>query len=168
MVRLADGPTVEAAVQVAAPPDRVWALVSDIATPTRFGGELYETEWLDGASGPELGATFLGRNRREPFGSWETVSRICDYRPESAFGWEVRSPQGDFGRPIARWRFGLTPAEGGTRLCQSVTLGPGGSHLSRMIEAQPEREEEILAVRLAMLEQAVLSTLDGIRILAVS
>jgi uncharacterized protein YndB with AHSA1/START domain len=168
MVRLVDGPTIEANVHVAAPPDRVWALVSDITTPTGLGGELYEAEWLDGATGPALGATFVGRNRNELLGSWETVSRICDCRPEQAFGWEVRGSQGDFSRPVASWRFELEAEDGGTRLRQSVTLGQGGSYLSQAIDADPEREEQIMTRRMGMLEQGIRSTLDGIKKLAES
>ncbi|GAA2269460.1 SRPBCC family protein [Kitasatospora cystarginea] len=163
MVRLADSPTVEVNVHVAAPPERVWALVSDITTPAGLGGELYEVEWLDGAPGPALGATFVGRNRNDRLGSWETVSRIFDYRPEHAFGWEVRALQGGFDRPVARWRFDLEAENGGTRLRQSVTLGQGGSYLSTAIKAQPEQEEQIIARRMGMLEQGIRSTLDSIR-----
>ncbi|MCQ4044740.1 SRPBCC family protein [Streptantibioticus rubrisoli] len=168
MVRLADSPRVEVDVHVAAPPERVWALVSDITVPTRFGGELYEVEWLDGAAGPALGATFVGRNRNENLGSWETVSRICEYQPELAFGWEVRAPQGDFSRPVASWRFQMEPEDGGTRLRQSVTIGSGASYLSRAIEAQPEHEEQIVTVRMGMLEQGIRSTLEGVKKLAES
>ncbi|WP_422070520.1 SRPBCC family protein [Streptomyces orinoci] len=166
---MADGPKAEAEVRVAASPAQVWALVSDITTPSRFGGELQEAEWLEGATGPALGATFVGRNRNEKLGSWETVSRICDYRPERAFGWEVRSAQGTFEPPVARWRFELEPEEGGgTRLRQSVTIGQGASYLTRTIESRPEQEEEIIRLRLGMLEEGIRSTLDGIRRLAES
>ncbi|MGK4584844.1 SRPBCC family protein [Kitasatospora sp. HPMI-4] len=163
-----DGPTIEANVHVAAPPDRVWALVSDITTPTGLGGELYEAEWLDGATGPALGATFVGRNRNELLGSWETISRISELQPERVFGWEVRGRKGDFSRPIARWRFELEPEDGGTRLRQSATLGQGGSYLSQAIDARPEHEEEIMARRMGMLEQGIRSTLEGVRKLAES
>ncbi|MFJ9776749.1 SRPBCC family protein [Kitasatospora sp. NPDC101157] len=165
---MADNPKVEVDVQVAAPPTRVWALVSNITTPTRFGGELYEAEWLDGATGPEVGATFVGRNRAEQLGSWETVSRISDCRPDQAFGWEVRGRDGDFSRPVALWRFDLEPAENGTRLRQSFALGPGSSYLHDLIASHPDREEEIVDMRLAMLEEAMKATLDGIRELAES
>ncbi|MFI9722742.1 SRPBCC family protein [Streptomyces sp. NPDC052396] len=163
MVRLADGPEFEADVHVAASPDRVWDLVSDITTPTRFGGELYEAEWLDGATGPAVGATFVGRNRNELLGTWETVSRVFDYRPGHAFGWEVRSSDGGYERPVARWRFELEPEEGGTRLRQSVAIGAGASYLVQAIAARPEREEELVGMRLGMLEKGIRSTLDGIR-----
>ncbi|MFE2408281.1 SRPBCC family protein [Kitasatospora sp. NPDC059408] len=166
MVRLVDGPTVELDVYVAAPCARVWALVSDITVPTRFGGELYEAEWLDGATGPAVGATFVGRNRNELLGQWETVSRIADHRPERAIGWDVRGFKGGFDRPVARWRLDLEPEGDGTRLRHSVTLGAGSSYLSRAIAAEPGREEEIMALRLGMLRQGMRTTLDGIRRLA--
>ena len=40
MTRYADGPTTEVAIHVDAPPDVVWAYVSDITVPVRFSREL--------------------------------------------------------------------------------------------------------------------------------
>ncbi|KNB53698.1 hypothetical protein AC230_03515 [Streptomyces caatingaensis] len=167
-MRLADGPGTGADIHVAAAPERVWDLVSDITTPTRFGGELYEAEWLDGATGPALGATFVGRNRNELLGGWETVSRVSDHRPGTAFAWQVGGMEGDFDRPVATWSFELAPEGDGTRLRHSVTIGPGTSYLTKMVEAEPEREEELVAFRLDMLERGIRATLDGVRKLAES
>ena len=51
-MRLANGPWVECEIEVAAGPERVWRLVSDISTSARFSPELWEVEWLDGAEEP--------------------------------------------------------------------------------------------------------------------
>ena len=69
-LRYADGPTTEAVVDIAASPSVVWALVSDIDLPPRFSAELQGVEWLDGATGPRLGARFVGRNRHRAIGGW--------------------------------------------------------------------------------------------------
>ena len=51
-------------VHMAAPPERVWSLVSDVTNTGRFSPETFEAEWLDGATGPAVGARFRGHVRR--------------------------------------------------------------------------------------------------------
>ena len=58
-----DGPTAEAAVYVAASPERVWALVSDIHLIASLSAEVQDVTWLDGATEAAPGARFRGRNR---------------------------------------------------------------------------------------------------------
>ncbi|MBA3606827.1 MAG: SRPBCC family protein, partial [Acidimicrobiia bacterium] len=50
-MRFADHPTAETSIDIAAPPDTVFALVADISLPARFSRELVGAEWLDGATG---------------------------------------------------------------------------------------------------------------------
>jgi hypothetical protein len=42
-------------VHMAASPDRVWDLVSDVTRVGEFSPETFEAEWLGGATGPALG-----------------------------------------------------------------------------------------------------------------
>ena len=56
MVKYADGPTASVEVAIAAAPEVVWPLISDIGLPARFSPELQGAEWID--DGPALG---LGR-----------------------------------------------------------------------------------------------------------
>ena len=58
--RYADKPTVEVPIEIDAPPERVWAVVSDIAVMPGASPELQAVEWLDGQSGPGLGPGSLG------------------------------------------------------------------------------------------------------------
>ncbi|HEV2259280.1 MAG TPA: SRPBCC family protein, partial [Streptosporangiaceae bacterium] len=46
--RYADKPTVEVPIEIDAPPERVWAIVSDIETMPGASPELQAVEWLDG------------------------------------------------------------------------------------------------------------------------
>jgi hypothetical protein len=45
-----------ATVHMAAPADKIWDLIADIRNTGRFSPETFEAEWLDGATGPALGA----------------------------------------------------------------------------------------------------------------
>jgi uncharacterized protein YndB with AHSA1/START domain len=142
-VKYAEGPTAEAAVHVAAPPERVWELVSDIHLIASISTELQEVEWVDGPA--RLGAVFRGRNRHPMAGEWTTTSHVVEFDPPRAFAWAVEDPA----NPTALWRFELAPREGGTDLRQWARMGPGPSHLNRLIAATPDREEWIVERRLA-------------------
>ena len=161
-LRLSDCPTAEESVLIAAPPQAVWPLVCDIRLPARFSSEFQGAQWLDGATGPALGARFTGRNHHPARGEWETTSTICEFEPERAFGWSVGGTE----RPAARWRFVLEPRAGATRLSQWVQLGPGPSGISEVIAAMPDKESRILHRRLAEHRANMEATIAGIKGLA--
>ncbi|WP_244942943.1 SRPBCC family protein, partial [Streptomyces inhibens] len=75
-IRYADKPTVEVRRHIAASPERVWELVSDIALMPTLSAELESVEWLDGATSPALGARFLGRSTHQALGEWESTSYV--------------------------------------------------------------------------------------------
>lgn len=173
-MRYEDGPTATAETPVAAPPARVWDLVTDIGLPARLSPELQRAVWLDGAAAPALGARFEGHNSHPLVGTWRTHSHIVELVEHRSFAWAVTDPDGRFGddapdpgRPLATWRFDLSPAPGGTTLLShSARLGPARSGVSLAIDRAPDREEAIVATRLEELRANMAATLDGIRSLA--
>jgi hypothetical protein len=156
-MKYADGPTVEVQAVIDAPPKAVWALVSDITTPTRFSEELQEARWIDDQR-------FVGRSFHPATGEWETTCSVVARRPEREFGWVV----GDPAQPSAAWRFTLEPADGGTLLRQWMRMGPAPSGLTPAIEARPDKEERIVARRLDEHRANMQATVDGIKRLAES
>jgi hypothetical protein len=154
-VRYADGPTTEVDVLVDAPPTVVWSLVRDITTPVRFSEELQAVRWIDERR-------FVGRNAHPAVGTWETTCTVVAREPEREFGWVV----GDPAHPAAAWRFTLEPAGTGTLLRQWVRLGPGRSGLTPAIEAHPDKEERIVARRLAEHRANMQRTVEGVKQLA--
>jgi len=158
-LKYADCPTTEAEVVIAAAPAVVWKLVCDIQLPASFSSEFQGGQWLDGVTGPELGARFRGRNHHQAVGTWETVSTICEFEPERLFGWAV----GDPAEPAARWRFSLEPDGAGTRIRQWMQIGPGESGISALIEQMPDKESRILRRRLAEHHANMAATLEGIK-----
>ena len=161
-LRFADCPTTEVTIDVAAPTQAVWALVSDIELSARFSNEFLGAEWLDGASGPQVGAQFVGRNHHVAIGPWETTSTVTACDPPRTFEWTV----GDLAEPAATWRFLLEPVGSGTRLTQWMRMGPGRSGINAAIDAMPDKESRILRRRLADLQANMQATLDGIKCLA--
>jgi len=101
-------------VFIAASPDRVYRLVSDVTRMGEWSPECYHCHWLGGVSEPALGARFKGYNRRGWF-RWSMVCTVTEAEPGRAFAFETK-----FGSKVqSRWRYQLEPAEGGTLLKES-------------------------------------------------
>ena len=106
-------------VHMAAPADKIWELIADVRNTPRFSPEVFESEWLDGATGPALGATFRGHVRRNEIGPvYWTTCRVTACEPGREFGFAVRA--GD--RPVNNWHYRLTPAGDGTDVTESYRL----------------------------------------------
>jgi uncharacterized protein YndB with AHSA1/START domain len=106
-------------VHIDAPPDRVWDLVSDVTQIGRFSPETFEAEWLEGATGPEVGARFRGhvkRNGRGPTYWTKCTVLACEPGREFAFG--VGPP----GKALNTWRYRLEPEGDGTEVTESFEL----------------------------------------------
>lgn len=161
-MRYDDGPTVEVSTEIAAPAERVWALVTDIELPSRFSAEFLGATWVD-ADGPVVGARFVGRNHHDALGEWETTSYVTRLEPLRRFEWAVTDPES----PSASWWFELEPlGPGQVVLRQATRMGPGRSGLNIAIDAMPDKEERIIARRLAEHERNMQATVDGVKRLA--
>lgn len=153
--RYADSPTVEVSTWIAAPPERVWPLVSDITLMPELSGELQDVAWCDGA----VGERFVGRNRHDAMGEWTTTSHVITCEPPAVFAWAVTDPA----NPTASWRFTLESADGGTTLRQWMRIGPAPSGISLAIERMPDKEQKIVFVRMRELETSMIATLAAIK-----
>jgi len=77
----------EVTVHMAAPAMKIWELVSDVRNTGRFSPETFDAEWLDGATGPEVGARFRGHVKRNEIGPvYWTTCRVTDCEPGREFG----------------------------------------------------------------------------------
>lgn len=104
-------PADQVSVSISAPPAEVYAVVSDVTRMGELSPECTGGRWLDGATGPVVGARFKGTNRRGPI-RWSTTNTVVAAEPGRAFAFETK--QSGMG-----WRFDLEPEGGGTRLTQS-------------------------------------------------
>ena len=105
--------TVRSSIDIAAPPEQVWALVSDLPGMGRFSPENAGGVWQRGG-GPVTGAVFRGTNaqgRRR----WSTRCTVVRAEPGSAFAFEVRAG----GLPVAQWSYELTPTRFGCTLTET-------------------------------------------------
>jgi uncharacterized protein YndB with AHSA1/START domain len=106
-------------VHMAAPPDRIWELVSDVTRIGRYSPETFEAKWVDGATGPVVGAKFRGhvkRNGRGP--TYWTTCTVLASEPGREFSFGV----GPSDKPLNIWRYQLEPAGDGTDVTESFEL----------------------------------------------
>jgi hypothetical protein len=106
-------------VHMAAPAEKIWALVSDVSNTSRYSEETFEAEWLDGATTPALGARFRGhvlRNGRPP--AYWTVCRVTACEPASEFGFAVLAA----GTPVTNWHYAFASNGEGTEVTETFTL----------------------------------------------
>ncbi len=163
MVKYADSPTATVEIDIAAPPSAVWPILTDINTPARFSSEFQRAEWID--EGPALGATFRGYNKRSnPDMEWDVVCAVTACDENRRFEWTI----GALDNKVARWGFDLAPNGEGSTLRFTAEMGPGPSGLTPAIEAMPDKEEKIVANRLAEWSANMEATVAGIKELAES
>ena len=94
-------------VEIAAPAEAVWSLLSDLTRMPEWSPELERLEWTGGATGPSVGAAFKGHNR---IGSrkWSTTGTIVVADPPRELAWDVTAP---LGLKVARWRYVVEPID---------------------------------------------------------
>lgn len=98
-------------ISIAAPPAAVWAIVADPTGYGRLSPECTGGRWLDGATGPAVGARFKGTNRRGLV-RWSTTNTVEQADPERTFAFVTRDS-------ATRWTYRLEPEGDGTRLTES-------------------------------------------------
>ena len=111
-------PVTSAAVEIAAPAEAVWALVSDLPRMGEWSPETERVEWTGGATGPSVGATFKGHNR---VGArrWSTSCTITVADPPRELAWDVKAVGGF---AVATWRYEIEPlGDTSCRLTESTT-----------------------------------------------
>src|SRR5213596_3192348 len=100
-------------VHMAATPHAVWDLVSDVTKIGRYSPETFEAEWVDGATGPAVGAKFRGHVKRNGIGpTYWTPCTVTACVPGKEFAFGVLG-KGDK-PPLSVWGYHLEPSAAGT------------------------------------------------------
>jgi hypothetical protein len=106
-------------VHMAAPPGKIWDLVSDVTRIGEFSPETFEAEWLEGATGPAVGAKFRGHVKRNGKGPiyWVTCTvMVSEPGREFTFGTAGKT------EPLNVWSYRLESKDDGTDVTESFTL----------------------------------------------
>lgn len=108
--------TVRVSRRMAASPQKVWALISDVTRMGEWSPESTGGKWLGNPKGPEVGARFVGQNRNGKR-RWATLCQVTDCVPGSRFGFHV----GVGPLKIATWAYDIeTTTDGGCIVTEST------------------------------------------------
>ena len=110
---------IEATVDIAAPPEKVWALVSDLRNMARWSPQVMKTF----VKAPVAeGSTMLNINRRKLL-VWPTQSKVVRFVPEQEIAFRVKEN-------YTVWSYRLEGAGAGTRLTARRDAPQGISDVS--------------------------------------
>src|SRR4051812_2231054 len=111
----------EVKVHMNAAPEKVWALVTDVTRVGEFSPETLDAKWIDGATGPAVGARFKGhvkRNQRGPM--YWTECKVTKCEPSRLFEFAVVF-RGD--HAVNTWGYRIDHAtEGGSLVTEYFQL----------------------------------------------
>ena len=111
----------EVSLHMDAPPERVWALVSDVTRIGEFSPETFEAAWTRGSTGPEVGAYFKGHVRRNGVGpTYWSPCRVTQCVPHEIFEFRV----GNDDVTLNNWGYRLEPEGAGTRVTEYFRSEP--------------------------------------------
>jgi len=111
------GTTGSATIHVDAPPEKVYDVVTDVTRMGEWSPETHTCVWLDGATGPTVGARFKGSNRNG-FARWSTKPRVDAADEGREFAFTV-----DFaGKDTTKWTYRFEPDGAGTKLTESFEM----------------------------------------------
>ena len=121
-------------ITIAASPEKVFALVSNLALMGSWSPENTGGAWLDGATTAALGARFEGTNKSGD-DTWSTTATVTHFEPTTTFGFHVTWEKYD----ISDWLFTLTPTDYGCELRESWSDRRPASFLEEDAEAGFDR-----------------------------
>jgi uncharacterized protein YndB with AHSA1/START domain len=132
-------------VRMEAPPEVVYALVADITRTPEFSPEILECTWLDGATGPAVGARFKARNKVPNRPAWHNKPIVTVVDPPREFAFARTEP---FGGTV-EWRYGFEPDGAGTVVTESYTvtraMGRVGWFIIGTLFARKDRRADLRA-----------------------
>jgi uncharacterized protein YndB with AHSA1/START domain len=134
-----------ATIEIAAAPDHVYRLITDVTRMGEWSPECYRCTWLDGASAAVPGARFRGYNRLGRY-TWQTTAVVKAAEADRLLAFTTIHDK--TGREETAWRYELIPLSEGTRLTESYEFLwcpvvnrlaelpiPRGSQVSRGMQA---------------------------------
>lgn len=162
MSTASDEPTYDlgTSTHVAAPPNAVYEIISDITRMGEWSPECTGGEWKRGAPGT-VGASFEGHNRLGDQ-TWTAECEVVSADPGRQFAWRVLTPEGDPAEGV--WSFDIEPDGDGTRLTQRFVLRGVPVGMQRIRDSLgPEEADTFLEDRQRGLLDGMRQTVSGIK-----
>lgn len=114
----ANAPSLTDSVEIAAPVDRVWSMVSDVRRMPEWSPQVTSTRLRTGFDEVALGAEFTNRNRYGEL-EWTTHATVVRYEPERELAFRVEENW-------QVWSFELTPLDDARTLLTQRRDAPDG------------------------------------------
>jgi hypothetical protein len=116
-------------IRIDAPAEAVYALVADVTRTPEFSPEVLSCTWLDGATGPAVGARFEAVNKVSRGPAWKNHPVVTVARPGREFAFSRTEKLAG----TLVWRYQLEPDGDGTRLTESYQVTRPVSRLGWLI-----------------------------------
>jgi uncharacterized protein YndB with AHSA1/START domain len=104
---------VEISRDIAAPPEVVYAAISDVTRMGEWSEECYSCEWHPGFDRAVVGATFDGHNRHGDH-EWTSQGKVTEADPGRSFAFECSM----FDFPYSTWGYRIEPTPSGCRVTE--------------------------------------------------
>lgn len=139
MTEMTNAPLLETETEVLAPPEAVWAVVSDPRVLGGLSDQVVRTH-VRGSQPVGLGTRTVNLNRRGPL-LWPTRAKVVRFEPHRDFAFRVKDN-------ASIWSFELEPTATGTRVTHRRETPQGTTKISRMLQDKvlggiPEFDEEL-------------------------
>ena len=142
-----------ASIEIAAPPEEVYALVSDITRMSEWSPECIECTWTSGAVGPVTGARFKAKNKGRRGPAWFNTPTVTVADAGREFAFNRNGP----GIGSYTWRYAFEPTPTGTRVTESYDaerpLGTVMTWLTMQWTGSQNRDEDLKAGMRTTLER---------------
>ena len=109
-------------------PEQAWAMVADVTRMGEWSPETDRATWLGGATGPEVGATFQGHNKRGLV-TWSKTCTVIECEPGRVFAFAV----GKAADPDNIWRYSFVPHGKGTMVTDTCEFPKPISNGTRLV-----------------------------------
>ncbi len=161
---------VRVSVDISAPPERVYGVVTDLPRSGEWSEECTGGQWVSGTPAT-VGAVFRGENHRgedvvawAPVvrGTWTTFAEVVEAEPARTFSWSMRDSAGE--RQDSVWSFDVEPSPGGSVLTHRFRMGRATEGIRGITADMDETlRKQFFADWGAKLEKDLAATLERIR-----
>jgi hypothetical protein len=111
------GTSGKVATNIDVSPEVLYDLVSDVRRMGEWSPECRRCEWIDGATGPAVGARFKGSNAHG-HAQWSTTTKVV----AAESGREFAFVTGHLGRDMTKWSYLFEPSANGTVITESFEM----------------------------------------------
>ncbi len=103
---------------IEAPPEALYGIIADVTRTPDYTPDIVRVEWLDGATGPAVGARFKAINTAGKGPKWSNKPVITVLDPNREIAWERTEKGGG----TLEWRYRFEPEGTGTRVTETYEI----------------------------------------------